>query len=176
MFARFGRQCQLVDMEDLMPTDPKLVNHRKMIFFPSSSDIFVENAKDYVSVCHQIIDAGHEVFFATKPSIQSITAIDRYLGDQYKSKMVIFVTITTDDDQILRQYEPYAPLYEERVNVIRFLVDRGYNVNIMMEPYLSDPRPMLDQLLPIIGHGIIAVGGMNYSKQVKFSEGADEND
>jgi hypothetical protein len=34
---------------------------RQMYFFPSTSDIFYENAKDYVATCRKIIDAGHEV-------------------------------------------------------------------------------------------------------------------
>lgn len=187
MFARFGRQCQKVDMEDIMPTDPKLVRHswtrvtqsgnRKMIFFPSSSDIFVENAKDYVSVCKKIIDAGHEVFFATKPTMQSMTAIVaelEQLGEQYKSKMVIFVTITTDDNNMLRLFEPYTSLFEERVNVIKFLVEKGYNTNIMMEPYLSDPIPIIEKLKPLI-NGIVAVGCMNYTAQVKFAEDENKN-
>jgi hypothetical protein len=32
----------------------------------------------------------------------------------------------------------------------------------MIEPYLSDPRPLIEQVLPIIGHCIYAVGRMNY--------------
>lgn len=187
MFARFGRHCQSVDIEDLMPTDPKLVNHnwtragestRKMIFFPSSSDIFVENARDYVCVCKKIIDAGHEVFFATKPSMKSMSAIVEefdLLGKEYKSKLFIFVTITADDNKILRMFEPHAPLYEERVNVIQFLVEHEYNVNVMMEPYLVNPIPVIDKLLPMIDQGIIAIGGMNYTPQVKFTDDPVKN-
>ena len=68
MFARFGRACETPKIEDLMPVDHKKVNQRwtpsqrKVIFFPSTSDIFVENAVDYVNVCRKIIDAGHESF------------------------------------------------------------------------------------------------------------------
>lgn len=188
MFARFGRHCQTVEIEDSMPTDAKLINHnwskvsdqnqREMIFFPSSSDIFEENAVDYVKVCKKIIDAGHEIMYATKPTMKSITAV---IGEfekfepSYKSKLVIFIAVTTDDDKVLRMYEPYTSLFGERVEVIKFLVARGYNVNVFVEPYLSNPISIIDQLLPIIGKGIIAVGGMNYTKNIKFCEDQIKN-
>lgn len=188
MFARIGRQCQRVDIEDPMPTDPKLVSQswtrvkdpdkREMIIFPSSSDIFVENARDYVSVCKKIIDAGHEVSFVSKPTIESMTAIVSELeplGEPYKSKMVIFVTITTNDDRVLRVFEPYSSLYQERVEVIKFLVERGFDVNIMMEPYLSDPILIAEELKPIIGNGIIVIGGMNNTSRIKFVDDEIKN-
>jgi DNA repair photolyase len=84
--------------------------------------------------------------------------------------MAIFVTITTDNDQILRQFEPHTSLYEERIAVIRYLVEHGFNTNVMMEPYLSDPIPVINHVLTLIGNGIIAVGGMNYTPQVKFTD------
>lgn len=196
MFARFGRKCQPVSMEDIMPMDPKLVSQkwkhvkqsgdRQMIFFPSSSDIFVENVKDYVVTCKNIIDAGHEVFFATKPSMNCMFSIvDEFenLGQHYKSKMVIFVTITTDNNKILRKFEPNAPLFEERMKVLQFLITRGFNVNVMIEPCLSDPIQLTEKILPIINstkldlqtRGIIAIGDMNYTAQVKFADDPVEN-
>ena len=130
MFARWGRPCEVLDIEEMMPVDVKKVNHswtrvpeyqRKVIFFPSSSDIFEENAVDYVNVCRKIIKAGHDVFFVTKPTMKSITAIVKEFEKDgaertiYYPHMCIFVTITTNNDMILRQYEPVASLYRERV-------------------------------------------------------------
>lgn len=79
MFERWGRKCTPVPIENCMPMDMTRVNkkwkktvNREMIFFPSSSDIFYENAKEYVGVCKNMIDAGHEVFFATKPTMKTM--------------------------------------------------------------------------------------------------------
>jgi hypothetical protein len=190
MFKRWGRLCETPDIEDLMPTDPKNVRKswtrsspsgRKVYFFPSSSDIFEENASDYVSVCRKMIDAGHEIFFVTKPSMASIRAIvSEFDQPEYKSKMHVFVTITTDDDAILRKFEPFAPLYEERVSVIRYLIEQNFSTNVMMEPYLSDPMPIIDRLMPILAtqrdpDWVITIGKMNYSKSMILNQDVEKD-
>jgi hypothetical protein len=172
------------DMEDLMPVDPKKVrkgwrlvkdpSKRKMIFFPSTSDIFVENAKDYADVCHRIIDAGHEVLYITKPTVKSITAVCDAIeafGPKYKKAMTIYITITTNDPELLHKFEPRAPSYAERLECVRMVGARGFDVNVIMEPYLSDPIPMLPELLAALPPtGTIAIGKMNYSPSIKFDE------
>jgi hypothetical protein len=189
MFKRWGRICETPDIEDMMPTDPKNVRKswsqsspsgRKLYFFPSSSDIFEENAVDYVSVCRKMIDAGHEIFFVTKPSMASIRAIVSELTPKYKSKMRVFVTITTDDDAILREFEPFAPLYKERVSVIQYLIEQNFSTNVMMEPYLSDPIPIIEGLMPILAtqkdpDWVVAIGKMNYSKSMILNECEDRD-
>lgn len=196
MFKRFGHECTQVDIEDIMPTDPKQVNKRwtkvtdssrkEMYFFPSSSDIFYENMEEYVVVAKKIIDAGHEIMFVTKPTIRSMTKFDevfKQLPPMYKSKLYIYVTITTNLDEISDMFEPNTSKYTERLQVIRFLMDNHYNVNVMMEPYLSDPIPMISELSLILNSSvnygnnssIIAVGKMNYSKSMTFSEDSERN-
>lgn len=183
MFERWGKECTKLNIEDLMPTDTQKVNKtwskvlkndREMIFFPSSSDIFIENVKDYISVCKKIIDANHEVFYVTKPTLKSMHEVVKelnLLGDHYKQKMVIFITITSNDNQILKEYEPYASSYEERINVVKYLKDNNLNVNIMMEPYLSDPIELSKTLITMLPQtGIIAIGQMNYSSNMHLTK------
>lgn len=193
MFARWGRPCEVLDIEDMMPVDVKKVNHswthvqenqRKVIFFPSSSDIFEENAVDYVNVCRKIIKAGHDVFFVTKPTMKSITAIVKEfekddLVDRFPH-MCVFVTITTNNDTILRQYEPCASLYRERVEAIIYLIQHGFYVNVMMEPYLSDPIAVIDELMPILRQQkrtdwVIPIGKMNYTSTMKLNPDPEED-
>jgi DNA repair photolyase len=167
-----------------MPTDAKTVGkqwhkvqdkkQRKLIFFPSSSDIFAENAVDYVSVCRKIIDAGHEIFFVTKPSMKSISAIVAEFEklnhpEQYRTKMNIFITITSNNPTILSQFEPFASTYPERVETIKYLIAHQFNTNVIMEPYLSDPIQIIQELTPVLDQQknhdwIITIGKMNYTK------------
>lgn len=183
MFKRWGRECKAPAIEDLMPTDKKKVNapwksvipsQRKMLFFPSTMDIFAENAADYVSTCRRIIDAGHEILFVTKPTIASITAIADGLeaaGKKYKDRVAIYITITSSDDAVLGMFEPRASKYAERVACLRLLVERGFDANIMMEPYLSDPVPLIPQLVALLPpSGTLFVGKCNYSASFRFSE------
>jgi hypothetical protein len=185
MFKRFGRVCQPVPIEEMMPVDPKAVKkswtpvhdsgRRQMVFFPSSSDIFVENAKDYVQVCLKILHAGHEVMFVTKPTLCSIQAILHEMEetgemDLFRSKMAIFITNTTNDPQLLKQMEPHASTYAERLEVIIELRRQRFHVNVMMEPYLSDPRPMIREVEGLLDSSdpdwVIAIGKLNYSGQM----------
>ncbi|MCK9609182.1 MAG: hypothetical protein M0R33_22330 [Methylomonas sp.] len=180
MFRRFGRVCKTPSIEEPMPVNQKSIDtvwskaansKRKMMFFPSSSDIFAENMRDYVSVCRKIIDAGHEILFITKASMASITAFVREFEqqmqpiDNYKPKIVIFITVTTNVDAILRKFEPYAPLYQERIGAIIHLIEHRFNVNVIIEPYLSDPIAIIQEVEPILHNhgGIITVGQMNYT-------------
>lgn len=183
---RYKRPMRIVEIEEMMPTDVKRVNEsfpkvanteRKVYFFPSTCDVFVENALDYVTTCRNLINAGHEIFFVTKPSIDhktglnSVKEIVRIIENdpnsaQFKSKMVIFITITTDDNKLIQSYEPHASPYEVRIETLQFLIEHRFNTNVMMEPYLSDPEPIVRRLLPILEkqgvNGIIAIGQMNY--------------
>lgn len=181
MFKRWGRECTPTSIEEPMAMDIKKVNKKwkktdikSMIFFPSSSDIFYENAVSYVSVCKNIIDAGNEVFFATKPTLKTIKLIVEEiekLDTLYKQKMSIFITLTSSDNKILKEYEPYASTFEERIKVIELLRDHDFNVNIMMEPYLSDPVKLAKDVLPILPQtGIIAIGQMNYMSNIKLND------
>jgi DNA repair photolyase len=182
MFAKWNIQYKVVDIEDIMPVNKKKVQKKwkklhptdkKMMFFPSSCDTFAENANDYVATCRNIIDAGYEIFFVTKPTMKSIIAITdniEKLPDAYKHKFVIFVTITSDDNEILKIYEPYASSFEERVKVLKYLVKNGYNANVMMEPYLSNPIRVAKKVIPYLNDGIIYIGRMNHTKDIVFNE------
>jgi DNA repair photolyase len=188
MFKRFGHVCQPVPMEDMMPVNQKTINkswtpvsdlgQRKMVFFPSSSDIFVENAKDYVQVCLKILKSGHEVMFVTKPTLGSVRAIAHEMEqtgemDLFRSKMAIFITITTNDPKLLKYLEPNASSYPERLEVIIELRQRGFHVNIMMEPYFSDPLQMIKELESLMDQNdpnwVIAIGKLNYGGHMQLN-------
>jgi hypothetical protein len=198
-------------MEDEMEMDMKKVNKKwrttcstapKMYFFPSSSDIFEENVDAYLEVCKKIIDCGHEIFFTTKTSPAVVSRIaDGFvqMGGKYVNSFHPYITITTDDNELLRRFEPRAPSFEDRVANLRILIEKGLNANVMMEPYLSDPlahtrackKPLLDYLLDIITNspranilsrngnpinGTIVIGKMSYSTRLQFSHDQEEHD
>jgi len=194
MFARWHKQMKNISMEDLMPVDPSKVRKnwkgcvvgggvgtssnstRKMYFFPSSSDTFTENASDYIHVANKILESGNEVMFVTKPTMRSLKAIhDEITGypDFLKENFHVFITFTSKNNQILRQFEPYSSLYEERLECLKFLTSLDYEVNVMMEPYLSPPLEMVHELLPLLPNNkdnVIAIGEMNYSPKLPFTD------
>lgn len=83
--------------------------------------------------------------------------------------------------KFLRQFEPFAPLYEERVEVLKYLIEHQYLTNVMMEPYLSDPIPIIMELSPLLEtqeetEWVIVVGKMNYTKSMQLNQDSDESD
>lgn len=183
MFARWKHKCDNIDIEELMPSDMKKVNKkwrrveddmRTMYFFPSTSDIFEETAKDYVTSCISIMKAGHEIMFVTKPTMKSISAVIQEFEKcayNYKRQLVVFITVSTDDDTVLRKFEPNTSRFEERLNVIRFLTSIDINVNVISEPYLSNPISFIDKILEILpSNGIIALGKMNYKSNIRLNQ------
>lgn len=184
MEKRFGRNNGEPPPATMI-CDPRHVNKvwhlvaypmRQMYFFPSSSDIFPEMAREYAFVVQKIIAAGHQVFFTTKPTIQSITGIlnEWHLSpmlDVIKANLFVYITIGTDNDTILRWFEPKSSLFSERIECAKMLVAAGFNVNFMMEPYLADPLPLITKLQPLLSPtGVIAIGQMNYGPNLTFSD------
>lgn len=86
---RFKRKVKTIDMEDLFPLDSKAVNKRwtrcnskitsSVYFFPSSHDIFYENAEQYILVAKKIIESGNDIMFVTKPHFETIKKISEGL-------------------------------------------------------------------------------------------------
>lgn len=61
---------QKLEMEDMFPLREsnvkhnfRKVQHKSVIFFPSSHDIFFENADAYVLVVKKLIDAGNDIMY-----------------------------------------------------------------------------------------------------------------
>lgn len=70
----------------------------------------------------------------------------------------------------MKDFEPFASTFEERIEVLNYLKQHEFNVNIMMEPYLSDPIKLSTKLLKILPPtGIIAIGQMNYMSNIKMT-------
>ena len=61
--------------------------------------------------------------------------------DFYRSKMIVFITVSTNDDTLINMFEGFASSYGERVAVINYLVEHHFYTNVMMEPFVgSNPN------------------------------------
>ena len=84
------------------------------------------------------------------------------------------MTLTAATPNLLRQFEPYAPLYSEQLQVIIELIRHGFYTNVMMEPYLSDPIEMIEEVTPILSQQtrsdwVIPIGKMNYTASMQLN-------
>jgi len=172
LLGRFRGNVPLepVPIEEAFPEDPakaakrwaKPKNGPKVIFFPSTHDIFLENVPSYVACCARMIGAGHEIMFVTKPHEAATAEFIRLFDPKLRDKIHTFITITSDDDAVLKHYEPFAAPYAERVRCLRRLFEAGFQTSAMIEPYLTDPRRFVPEVEPFVRQ-VVAIGSMNYS-------------
>jgi len=142
-----------VDIENLdMVINDKKVQKKwkkmpigKHIMFPSSHDIFDEYIDKYISTAKAILGAGNTLLIVTKPRLSCVTKMIQELKKQ-KDKILFRLTITSDDKRILKYYEPNASTFDERFTCLKKLFDAGFRTSVSMEPYLSNPKTVIDKI------------------------------
>jgi DNA repair photolyase len=126
----------------------KKVNNKtvaKMIMFPSSHDILIDYVDSYITSALHILDGGHSLLIVTKPRLDCIKKmVDAFVN--YKDKIIFRLTITSKNDDILSYYETNASKYDERKECMIYLFEHGYRTSISMEPFLSDPKEVINDL------------------------------
>lgn len=75
------------------------------------------------------------------------------------------MTITSNNNQLLKMYEPNAACFEERLECLKYLYENGFRTSVMCEPYLSDPGTFIDKCLSYITDTFI-IGEMNYNGEL----------
>lgn len=151
MFKRFNRNMD--DIEDQFVSNTLKVNKKwkkvndnesKVYMFPSSHDIFPESVDDYITVAKKIMDANHKVVCVSKPRLLCITEICDKLNE-YKDKFLFRFTITTDNNDYIQKLEGNSPLFEERLECLKYAYEKGYKTSISMEPFISEPYGVIEK-------------------------------
>jgi DNA repair photolyase len=166
MAKRFGRATnntwkKMIIREDVVSTKFRKFSGRVM--FPSSHDIF--DLPDYEEACFTVLEnllkSGNEVLVTTKPRLAIIKKINKEFAD-YKEQIQFRFTITSSDDQLLKFWEPNAPLFRERSQSLQYAFKKGYKTSVSIEPFLDyDSKPLIDTISPYVTESIW-LGVMNY--------------
>lgn len=178
MNLRFGRDIE--DIEDVFRVaDNKVTkkwtksNKPMRYMFPSTHDIFPEMVEDYIAVAKNIMNAGHTLLCVTKPRIDSVRRLcDEF--NEYKDKLTFRFTIGSDDNTILKLWEPNAPTFEERVSALKLAYQNGYKTSVSMEPFLSDPVRTIDKVKDYVNDHIW-IGAMNYMASMEAISDAEKH-
>ncbi len=132
--------------------------------FPSSHDIFPESVNDYVTTALTILRAGHKILCVTKPRFLCIQHICTMLSS-FKQSFSFRFTITTNDNSTIQRLEGHSPLYEERLDSLKYASRAGFNTRVSMEPFISDPRPVIEACEPWVS--TIWLGTMSSMKELQ---------
>jgi hypothetical protein len=142
-----------------------------VIMYPSVHDVFEDTMKEAFKIMESMLKAKNvHILWVTKPIYEVVREFMERFQD-YKDRITIRLTITTNDNDQLEFWEPYASSYEERYICLDFLYAAGYNVGVSREPMLPSKRrdttfleaelAFIDEILPFI-RDTLWLGLMNH--------------
>jgi len=133
------------------------------IMFPSSHDIVdIPGIREACfTTLGKLLENNNEVLVTTKPSFSIIQQIDN-LYSGYKKYLQFRFTITSVDNNLLQFWEPNAPLFEERLESLKYAFYRKYRTSVSIEPFLDrKPQVLVSMVEPFCTESIW-IGKMNY--------------
>ena len=166
MAKRFGRATEetwKIMTVNQAKVDKNYVKKSGRVMFPSSHDITddseIENA--CFSVLSNLLENGNEVLVTTKPRLSTIKKIISRFKEHQEAMQFRF-TITSLDDDLLKFWEPNAPLFQERMDSLMFAFNKGFLTSVSMEPFLDyRPEDLVKRVEPYCTESVW-IGKMNY--------------
>ena len=173
MAKRFGRATEetwklMKVRHEAVSKDYKKKSGRVM--FPSSHDIIDEPEvrEACFTVLSNLLRNGNEVLITTKPKLGIIREIDEKFR-KYSDAIQFRFTITSIDDNLLRFWEPNAPLFSDRMDSLKYAFFGDYKTSVSIEPFLDyDPEPLVKYVEPYCTESIW-IGKMNYIQKENLS-------
>lgn len=133
------------------------------IMFPTSHDITVKSLFFCLATLQKLLYAGNEVLITTKPDYKCMKILLRALKE-YKDQIQFRFTITSLEQEILKDWESAAPSYKSRLaSLIKAFIE-GYKTSVAIEPFLDfNPIPLILTLVPYVTE-TVWIGKLNYHK------------
>jgi DNA repair photolyase len=133
------------------------------VMFPSSHDIIdlpeIENA--CFKVLSKLLERGNNVLLTTKPRMRIILKINEVFS-RYRDRLQFRFTITSRNDNLLQFWEPNAPLFQERMDCLKFAFSRDFKTSVSIEPFLDHDPQILVKIVAPYSTESIWIGKMNY--------------
>jgi len=161
---RFERIEDPEEWRDMRPNMKVInANYRKRqgrIMFPSAHNITPNNFEYCVIVLKKLLKSGNEVLIVSKPDLPCTLSLLKFL-QPYKSQVEFRFTITSNNPERLKFWEPNAPLLEDRLNALFLTFHRKYLTSVNIEPYLDkNPITLIKKVAPFSSE--IWLGFMNW--------------
>lgn len=127
--------------------------------------------KTSLNVIDHVLHVGNRLLLVTKPHYKFIQdCISRF--KQFKDQIIFRFTITSLGNKLMREFEPKAPDFKERMECIDIALKNGFNVTISIEPFLDmNPIKLIEYLnLNFPGLSEIWLGAMSKVPKKRFTE------
>jgi len=144
------------------------------IMIPSSHDITPSNIDLALEVMGKLLENGNELLIVTKPHFSCLKRIIDQFED-FKSAIQMRFTIGSVSNDVLKQWEPGATGFDDRLKSLRYAYEHGYSTTISAEPLLDEtPDALYDVLHPFVT-GSIWIGKMNFpDRRVRMNAASSE--
>lgn len=163
---RFGRIQSPEEWKDMKPNMKVInANYRKRqgkIMFPSAHNITSNYFEYCIIVLKKLLRSGNEVLIVSKPEpdIPCILKLLQILRP-YKSQVEFRFTITSNNNEQLKFWEPNASSLDDRLNALFLTFNQRYLTSANIEPYLDkNPIPLIKKVAPFSSE--IWLGFMNW--------------
>ncbi len=151
-----------VIIEEKISKKQKNFGHR--IQFPSTHDITPLNIDECLIALQNLLDADNDILIVTKPHFECIEKICEEFKN-YKDKIHFMITIGSTDDKELKFWEPNAPLFNERLNSLKWVHKKGFQTSVSCEPMLdSNVDKVVKRTSPFVSDSIW-IGKMEQAKR-----------
>lgn len=141
----------------------KFVKKSGRAMFPSTHDLFdFDPFKEACfTVLSNLLKEKNDVLITTKPRLKVVQEIIHFFIC-YKKQIQFRFTITSNNDALLKFWEPNAPSYQERFESLRYAFFQGFKTSISVEPFLDyNPMGLIGVIDPYVSESIW-IGKMNY--------------
>jgi len=140
------------------------------IMFPTRHDITLKNIDKIIIYLKRMLKNGNKVLIVSKPNFECIRKLTEELND-FKDKILFRFTIGSNNNEILKFWEPNAPLYEERKKSLKLAFEKGFYTSVSAEPLLDleNVDILINDLKPFITDSLW-IGKMNSpEKRIDYS-------
>jgi DNA repair photolyase len=146
------------------------------IMFPSSHDITPANVERCLVALEKMLQAGNEVLIVSKPHLECVDRMTKYL-EPYKEFITFRFTIGTLDGPRLLAWEPGAPGPNERMDALELAHSRGFKTSVSMEPCLAQDvdhvAEMVDTFRPFVTDAVWIGRANKLQLRVKYNKPGD---
>ena len=165
---RFRRLINRKDWEKVRLNEKELSKkprkEKGRIMFPTTHDILPKHIDVTIKYLRGLLEVGNEILIVSKPHLECIKKICDELKE-FKSQIIFRFTIGSPNNDVLKFWDVNAPLYEERVESLKYAFEKGFTTSVSCEPYFDcDILLMIYELLPYI-NDCIWIGKMNRIKE-----------
>lgn len=117
--------------------EKKIGKKKGTIMFPSTHDLHPEHLCYIIPFLGKLLAPGNNVLIVSKPRLEVIKTICSTFP-QYRDQILFRFTIGSTNDEILKFWEPGAPLFGERIRCLIHAWLHEFKTSVSCEPMLGE--------------------------------------